>query len=119
MEIFSFLKSTYYSDSERAEKTLQMLSQNLFDVNWHKVSEFLPNQLSLDSVLICFVDQSDKMESFMKLIKKDFKSKIIIFDLISDNILDYAEDGQFLAIVGFNSVTKWHLKFPNQYFKRM
>jgi hypothetical protein len=117
MEIFTFLNSAFYDNHERAEKTLQILSQNLPEVNWHKVSDLLPDQLPQDSILICFVDQSNKIDAFTKLIKKEFKSKTIIFDLNSDNLLECAENNQFLAVIGFDSVTKWHLNFPNNYFK--
>jgi hypothetical protein len=117
LKIFYFLNSSYHSDLERANITIQALFDDLEDSNWHKISDTIPDQLPENAILICFVDQDEKMQSFLDLIDENLKSKTIIFDLNSDKLLEYAEKNQFLAIVGFDSVTKWHLKFPNNYFK--
>jgi hypothetical protein len=117
LKIFYFLNSSYYSDLERAEKTIQILSSSWNAEKWYQTSDLIPDQLPKNAILICFVDQDEKMQSFLDLIGEKLKSKIVVFDLNSDNLLEYAEVNQFLAIVGFGSVTKWHLKFPNNYFK--
>ena len=107
----------YASDPARVTRSITMLKSVMGSAVWLEVTSVIPEHRPIDAVLLCFVDMETRLEAFVPQLDAETCGRIVVMDLLADDLLEIVERFGLLAVAGFGVVTKWHMVLSSQFFK--